>query len=336
MSMSTDGFAKNKHDARLEGVLQGQPGRYQITLGSGREAELKPSPKRDHESSVGLGRLQSENPEGRLKPTPTPRRAGATRSNLVYVLGQIRCDLGAEDADGVALPRDANVLLQQLDADPGRAADLTWTLEQGGRPVYVLRPGGALVEQAYERLRTILRAQAAGRLVRASVPGVDTGRIVLAGGRPLPVLEPEPFGLYAWLTPPNSTSAPREVRGASAAGRPLCREESGPDAAECSEQGCDDLRNPGVSSRERAINYAATDAFHTGTVYAAALHQGMRLASVDACADSACRPGADCWNVTLTFVRPAPGRARMVYRFVVDVGDAVPVTVGKVRSFDLC
>jgi hypothetical protein len=311
MSMSTNGFAKNERDALREGVLQGQPGRYQITLGSGREAAISPA--------------------------PTPQRAGATRSNLIYVLGQIRCDLGAEDADGVALPRDATVLLQQLDADPARAADLTWTLEQGGRPIYVVRPGGALVTQAYERLRTMLRAQAAGRLVRVSVPGVDTGRIVLAGGRPLPVLEPEPFGLYAWLAPPTSTYGAPDAREASmsAAGRPLRREEPFDDEAAVGEPGCDDLRNPGVSSRERAINYAATDAFHTGTVYAAALHQGMRLASVEAFADSACRPGADCWNVTLTFVRPAPGRARMVYRFVVDVGDAVPVTVGKVRSWDL-
>ncbi|MCU0686625.1 MAG: hypothetical protein MUF34_30990, partial [Polyangiaceae bacterium] len=258
MSMSTNGFAKNERDALREGVLQGQPGRYQITLGSGREAAISPA--------------------------PTPQRAGATRSNLIYVLGQIRCDLGAEDADGVALPRDATVLLQQLDADPARAADLTWTLEQGGRPIYVVRPGGALVTQAYERLRTMLRAQAAGRLVRVSVPGVDTGRIVLAGGRPLPVLEPEPFGLYAWLAPPTSTYGAPDAREASmsAAGRPLRREEPFDDEAAVGEPGCDDLRNPGVSSRERAINYAATDAFHTGTVYAAALHQGMRLASVEA------------------------------------------------------
>ncbi|HEU4410492.1 MAG TPA: hypothetical protein VFS43_34875 [Polyangiaceae bacterium] len=299
--MSIDGPAKNDRGALPP--VAGGPGRYLITQAPDRRAPPGPGPIRG--------------------------RSGVPRPSPVYALGQLGYDRGGP-APASAPPRELEALLRYLDADPSRAAALSWTLEQAGAPVYALRPGGSLSAYAHERLYALLRAQVSGRLARVSVPGVVVGRTTLASGRLVPVLEPEPFGIYGW------TAAPPAVETAVAGAQPLRREEPSDAAADLFGRVRVALANPGASPRERAINYAATEAFQTGSVYAAALHQGMHLDSVEALASAPGRPGADCWDVKLTFTRPASdrGRARMVYHFTVDVSEVVPVTLGKARSWD--
>lgn len=302
MTMSMDGSSRGGRGALGFGA-GASPGRYVIT---------QPHERRS--------------PSG---PAPSRAKGGAPRPSPIYALGQLGYDRTGGGAS--APPRDLRALLRYLDADPWRAASLSWTLEQGGAPVYALRPGGSLSQYASGRLCALLRALAAGRLARVSVPGVVVGRTTLADGRLLPVLEPEPFGLYGWTAPPSpAEEAPRGTA-------PLRREEPTLDASDLFGKAGVALLNPGASPRERAINYAATEAFQTGTVYAAALHQGMHLDSVEALASPPYRPGADCWEVKLSFTRPANGQrySRMVYHFTVDVGEVVPVTVGKARSWDL-
>ncbi|WP_375766851.1 hypothetical protein NR798_34915 [Archangium gephyra] len=98
------------------------------------------------------------------------------------------------------------------------------------------------------------------------------------------------------------------------------------------------LVNQGVSSRERAINFAAVQAATTsGTenLLAHALSQGLGLASIDASPAPLSRPGADVWDVFMVLCDPdqADGGARLVYRTTVDVAGVEPIQITPRRSY---
>jgi hypothetical protein len=87
-----------------------------------------------------------------------------------------------------------------------------------------------------------------------------------------------------------------------------------------------DLRNLGTSSADRALNYAATNAFQTTSVLRQATAQGMILDTINVDRSPFCRMDSDCWDVQLTFFDPENNRrARRVYRFTIDVSDVMPV-----------
>ena len=96
-----------------------------------------------------------------------------------------------------------------------------------------------------------------------------------------------------------------------------------------------ELRNLGISSPDRAINYAATNAFQIQSVYESSLKDLMALDLIEVERSTICRPDSDCWDVKLIFFYPERQvqTVRKTYRFTVDVSDIVPVTVGPVRSW---
>lgn len=85
------------------------------------------------------------------------------------------------------------------------------------------------------------------------------------------------------------------------------------------------------------MNYAATDAFRLEFVFTSAINAGLKLDIIDVERSPICRPASDCWDVKLTFFNPTKRleQARVVHRFTVDVSDVIPVTVGKVRSWEV-
>jgi hypothetical protein len=87
--------------------------------------------------------------------------------------------------------------------------------------------------------------------------------------------------------------------------------------------------------QDRALNFAATNAYQTEKVYEAALKEGLDLESVNVTRSPMSRPGSDCWDVELYFFYPQRQvqTVRKVYRFTVDVSDVVPVTVGPTSSW---
>ena len=96
-----------------------------------------------------------------------------------------------------------------------------------------------------------------------------------------------------------------------------------------------ELRNAGKTSRERAINHAATNAFQVRDILSATHASGLQLASIDAEPNPLGRPGAECWDVTLKFFNPKDrlGQATLVHRFTVDVSGVLPVTIGEPRHW---
>jgi cyanobactin maturation PatA/PatG family protease len=103
------------------------------------------------------------------------------------------------------------------------------------------------------------------------------------------------------------------------------------------------FRNLGQSSPDRALNFAGTNAFLVG----AQLQEGLMSAqyvpgskenfytldTISVAKSPYCRPGSDCWDVTLIFFDPEDDRrARVSYLFTFDVSDD-PISLGPVRHF---
>ncbi len=97
-----------------------------------------------------------------------------------------------------------------------------------------------------------------------------------------------------------------------------------------------DRRNLGQTSRDRALNFAATNAFQAASTFAEAIADGRELDTIEVEKSPFCRLNSDCWDVKLKFFAPENSRrARKVFRFTIDVADQVPVTLGEVKSWSV-
>lgn len=268
----------------------------------------------------------------------------ATSAQLVFALGTLGYDFGTEARrDSVlqhmaapASPYDPNQLLAYLERNPWDAAAIFWTLTLETTPIYTIQPQGAFASDIYKRLRDFLGEQTRGEVERVSIPGHIVGSARLFTGQVVPVIWPEPRGMYSW----NTTALVDAVCG------PAPPEEAPQGEKEQYTQKMqgvtnflrrvyEELRNLGITPQERAINYAATNAFQIGEVFRDAIREGMDLDTIEVERSPLCRPESDCWDVKLTFFNPRKvfEQARKVYRFTVDVSDVVPVMVGPVRSW---
>jgi cyanobactin maturation PatA/PatG family protease len=280
-----------------------------------------------------------------------PSQAGG---DLVYVLGTLGYDFGTEarrdsfkqlmgpiEVDGVgqvpANPYDARQMVAYLRQHPSEAKALIWTLNLELTAIYAIRPEGSFAEQIYAALVDLLAGQIAaetdpGYLERVSVPGYQTGGSVkLFSGQQVPEVGVENLrGLYGW--------AVSTLIGA-------VTDAMGPDADEEAlrealrgflDRVYYDLRNLGVTSADRALNFAATNAIQAATAFRSALLKKppYMLDSITVERSPFCRIDSDCWDVVIKFFDPENlTRSKLNYRFTVDVSDIMPVTLGPVRSW---
>jgi hypothetical protein len=94
------------------------------------------------------------------------------------------------------------------------------------------------------------------------------------------------------------------------------------------------LRNLGKTSRDRALNFAVTNAFQVAQTFSDPLIKGMQLDEISVDKSPFCRMDSDCWDVKLKFFDPEnSNRAKRIFRYTVDVSDLIPVTMGEVRSW---
>jgi cyanobactin maturation PatA/PatG family protease len=254
-------------------------------------------------------------------------------AQLVYALGQLGYDFGTEARrDSIqqhmgegANPHDPRQFLAYLEENPWDAAAVIWTLSLDATPIYAIQPFGSYAERGYERLRQFLREQLEEGVERISVPGVIMGQVMLMSGQTVPVIVPTLRCMYSW-----TTSALIEVVCGSTP------DESAADGVvNFLERVYYELRNLGITPQERAINYAATNAFNVERIFETAIREEMDLDTIEVEPSPLCRPGSECWDVKLTFFNPRRvfEQARKVYRFTVDVSDVCPVSVGRVRSW---
>jgi cyanobactin maturation PatA/PatG family protease len=278
------------------------------------------------------------------------------RPPLVYALGTLSYDFGTQARfDSIAsemaitsggagavgpIPAsiDTGSLLDHLAANPHVAESITWTLNLDATPIYAIRPDGAYAASTYERLRKFLADQvdATVRAERVSIPGYMVGTTTLLTGQKVGVVVPELRGMFNWTIgalvarvmgkPPDEKTA----KGDRDAYR---RKEEG--ITNFLQRVYSEIRNLGLEPRDRALNFAATNAFQLERVFTQVATAGLMLDQIDVERSPICRLDSECWDVVLYFFNPMNvlGEARRAYRFTIDVSDVVPVLIGEIREW---
>jgi cyanobactin maturation PatA/PatG family protease len=265
---------------------------------------------------------------------------GQKAPQLVYALGKINYDFGTEarrDTFAQGMPSGANPydpaqLSEYIAANAFEAESLIWTLNLDATPIYAIAPAGPFAAAAYERLRQAFQAQMGQGVEMVSIPGTIGGAARLLSGQIVPAIIPAVRGMFSWgtrqliaslLGEPPEKKADREHYDLRVAG-----------LGNFLNRVYYDLRNLGVTPEERALNYAATNAFQAAQVMESATHGYLELNTVGVHKSPVCRPDSDCYDIEISFFDPRDTRvADKVYRFTVDVSDVMPVTIGDVRAW---
>ena len=292
---------------------------------------------------------QSNNSNG-ITPSQPPQDV----TNMVYVIGTLGYDFGSEarrdsfkqlmpavtigNTQIPANPYDARQMVDYLANNLSEAKSLIWTLNMELTPIYAIEAVGSFAREVYEALQELfageIEAEDAERYIeRVSIPGKLTGRTVkLFSGQVVPVIEPvSPRGIYGWRVNTLVGSALEAVRGEQAEADD---EQMRRSLSSFLNRVYYDLRNLGQTSQDRALNFAATNAFQAAQTFSTAVAAGMELDSIAVTKSPFGRMDSDCWDVQLKFFDPENNRrAKKVFRFTIDVSDFIPVTLGEVRSW---
>ncbi|MFM6482097.1 MAG: S8 family peptidase [Microcystis panniformis] len=276
------------------------------------------------------------------------------RSNLVYVLGTLGYDFGTEvrrdtfkqlmpsiTIDNLELPSnpyDARQMVDYLESNLSETKSLIWTVNLELTPIYAIKPVGAFAAEIYQVMQYMLAGQILPEadedyVERVSIPGLLTEETVrLFSGQIVPVIKVNsPRGMYGWKVNTliesaiETVSTEHEIADEARMRRSL---------TSFLNRIYYDLRNVGQIARDRALNFAATNAFQAVQTFSQAVAMGMELHSIEVEKSPFCRYGSECWDVKLKFFDPENGlRAKRVFRFTIDVSDRTPVTLGEVRSW---
>lgn len=294
---------------------------------------------------------------------------GNGKKSYIFAIGQCDIDFGTQarrDSFRQLMPRvltggeppgslppnpyDVSQLVSYLDDNKSESTKLIWTLNLDATPIYAVEAELAYAEDVYEVLRSALRNQALptedeNYVSRVSVPGVLTDRTRrLFSGQEVPVVVAQSRGLFTW----SETALVDEIVQAV--------QQTQPDTdvgflrltlRNFLDKIYYQLRNLGQTSSDRALNFAATNAF----IFAEVVRQGLltaqnlpgrtadgpNLYTLDTIAVSKspyCRMDSDCWDVQVTFFDPENDRrARSVYQYTIDVSDEMPVSLAPTHQF---
>ena len=323
--------------------------------GGGKKLMGNQTPTNDPVDSRVLNSKEKDNDQTMIA-QPTNGITPSATSNKIYALGTVGYDFGTEarrdsfkqlmpvtvisGVQAPANPYDASQMADYLDTNLYEAKSLIWTLNIELTPIYVLQPVGAFAEDIYETLQNMLSGQIEaedneGYIERVSITGrLSDETVKLFSGQILPVVKIySPRGMYGWTVNMLIDSALTSISAE--------REEAEEEAIRKSlrsflQRVYYDLRNLGQADRDRAINFAATNAFQATASISEAVAVGMELHSIEVEKSPFCRYNSNCWDVKLKFFNPDnTRRAKKVYRFTIDVSDLMPVTLGKVRSWSV-
>jgi hypothetical protein len=95
------------------------------------------------------------------------------------------------------------------------------------------------------------------------------------------------------------------------------------------------MRNVGLAPQDRALNYAATNAYQANDIFVKLRGRNIHIEKFEVVRSPVMRPDSDLWDVKMTFYNPADltTNPREVYFYTIDVSDVVPVSVGKPRHW---
>ena len=286
---------------------------------------------------------------------PSGSSEGIGRSQdigFVYALGTLGYDFGTEARRDTfkqlmpsakigerlvpANPYDTRQMVDYLAANPSESKALIWTLNLELTPIYAVEPFGPFGHHVYDVLRELLTGEVEAEhseayIERVSMPGVLSGSTTrLFSGQIVPVIVlGNVRGLYGWRTNALIKAAIAAIGAEKVDEARVRRTLEG-----FLNRVYYDLRNLGATSHDRALNFAATNAFQAATAFTLAIGEGMELDSISVEKSPICRLDSDCWDVKLKFFDPENDRrAKRVFRFTIDVSDTIPVTLGEVRTW---
>lgn len=222
-------------------------------------------------------------------------------------------------------PGDPAVLGALIDRASWVALEVTWTIEREGSALYALHVDGTNTRDILDAFGSAVGSQASGAIEQMSFPGIVTGELLeLSNGERVPILRmASPRGLYGWRHRDQIMRLPLPPAGRIELERML-------DAINDGEP------NDGTHSHVRAINYLVTNPAQLAWSAGVATQEGFRFDSVAVKRSTLNRPYSDCWDIDLIFKDPdRPGRARLLHRHSVDVGDLLPVSIGAPRTWRL-
>ena len=260
---------------------------------------------------------------------------GGEPPQIVFALGALWFDFGTEaryDAlvqqlDPIRANNPAE-LIAFLRENPQYATGVTFILMQEQIPLYAIQPAGPFALQIYTAIFDALESSlddSRNREQRVSIPGMISGSTRLLNGMTVPVVYPDLRGMYKWQSHELIAAAKAAV-GSSVA--------SDDHIFNFLNRVYYELRNFGVAPKDRALNFAATNAFQTQVAFAESAGRNLELDTINVVKSPICRPDSDCWDVELQMFDPEnERRANRVYRYTVDVSEMLPVTVGAVRTW---
>ncbi|MEA2623658.1 MAG: hypothetical protein QOH61_2568 [Chloroflexota bacterium] len=278
---------------------------------------------------------------------------------LVYAVGSLHYDFGTKArrdslAEAMAAaspeppelppnPQDQRQMVDYLLERPDEAERLIWTVNVELTPIYAIRPAGELAPDVYGALVGLLADELADeddprRITRVGIPGRLDGRTVrLLSRQVVPLIDVEEIrGIHGWPVTALGHAAllPAGVVPASVDDRAAGDGGPGEALRELLARIYYDMRNLGLTSSDRALNFAMTTAFTASDVLVSAVREELALEAIDVDRSEVCRLDSNCWDVSLRFFEPENLRgARRVSRFEVDVSDVVPVPLGPVRTW---
>ena len=295
---------------------------------------------------------------------------GGAKASYVYAIGTIGVDFGTEarrDTFRQLMPRypigegesqvtvppnpyDVTQLAAYLDENKSESGKLIWTLNLDLTPIYAIEAELAYADEVYSVLRDALKNQALpptddNFVSRVSIPGCLTGKTRrLFSGQVVPVVTAQHRGLYTWnegalvtqvvdqVLPTDTTEGYREYVSRTVRG--------------FLDKVYYQFRNLGQTSADRALNFAATNAFLAaegiadGLLSARLTAPGIppeELYSLDTISVSKspyCRVDSDCQDVQIRFFNPQNVlQARNIYQFTIDVSDEMPVSLAPRHQF---
>ncbi len=222
-------------------------------------------------------------------------------------------------------------LLSTLMYSTPAAERLIWTLKQErmrpvattgrravqpieGAPVYAICPQGPFARETYDALIQYLLDQEYFNVERVSIPGRIVGETTLLNKQVVPVIEPQIQGMFSWKPLEPKQSAERSWK-------------------QVFDRLSSELRNPGRTPKDRALNFGATTAFMFDQIFEV-VKEGQQLYSIDVQQSQGCRAESDCWNVVLSFFNPDNLDMRhQLFEFTFDVSDVIPVHIGTFKTW---
>ncbi|MEO1084568.1 MAG: hypothetical protein AAFY88_10015 [Acidobacteriota bacterium] len=262
-----------------------------------------------------------------------------------------------EDPEHLTDPRDVQGKKVRRQNNLDAANALIWTVFIDQDPVYALVPEDQYAVVSFTRLAKFLYEQEISKCpgtYRVAMSGSINGQITLFNGTVVPKLNLVTRGMFNWnldalidaIVPPPPADPEAEdpykgIRGA-------LRE----DLTDFLLRVYDALRNLGVTSADRAKNFAATNLYQVRDAFLKAygldkkpspdvdpetLKNRRRLDRITTGTSPICRRNSDCWDIGLTFFNPNQlfQEARHVYEYTIDVSDVIPVQVGAARYYPI-